>query len=461
MTTLLKNGRVVTAADEFDADVLIDGETIRAVGRGLGSADRVIDCAGKLVVPGGIDPHVHMELPFGGTVSSDDFETGTRAAAFGGTTTVIDFAIQYAGKSLAQTLDDWHAKARGRCAVDYGFHLGITRFETDQDKRELFDATQAGVTSFKVFLAYPGVFMVDDATLYRVMREASFYDAVTMVHAESGALIEELIRQHVADSEDMGPAGHMMTRPVLTEADGVERALRVAEYANARAFIVHVSSLEGADAIRRARRRGVKARGETCTQYLFLNGDKYFLPGFESAKYVFTPPLRHEDDMHRLWGRLGDGTLSEVSTDHCPFNFATQKTLGAGDFRKIPNGGPGVEDRLAMVHYGACVERNFTRSQWVNWTSTASARLFGLYPRKGTVAPGADADLVVFDPAARQVRSAATHHQRCDYNLYEGMEITGKVDKTFLRGKLVVDGADYLGSLGDGQYLARGVPDFG
>ena len=454
-SVLVKGGRVVTAADDYRGDVLIVGETVTAIGQSLaaGPGTTVIDAAGKLVIPGGIDPHVHMQLPFGGTVSSDDFETGTRAAAVGGTTSIIDFAIQYHGKTFAQTLDDWHAKAVGRCAIDYGFHLAVTRYE--QHHAEEFQAVIAsGVPTFKLFLAYPNVFLVDDRTMYRVMRDAGAAGGLTLVHAENGVVIEEVIQDLLAAGKTE-PKYHAQSRPPVTEVDGIERALRVAELAGAPVFIVHVSTGAGAEAIRRARAAGQRAFGETCTQYLFFDDSKYDQPDFEGAKYVFTPPLRPAGNSEPLWDALRLGALQEVSTDHCPFFFKGQKELGRDSFTKIPNGGPGVEDRLAVVFDGA-MKHGFSLNKWVEITSTASAKMFGMYPKKGTVAVGSDADLVIFDPERSQVRSAATHATHCDYNLFEGMRVQGVVDTVLSRGKVVVEDGKYVGSAGDGQFLKRG-----
>jgi dihydropyrimidinase len=454
MTTLITNGRIVTATDDYVADCFIDNEKIETIGSHLNvRADKTIDAAGKLVIPGGIDPHVHMQLPFGGTVSSDDFRSGTLAAAWGGTTTIIDFAIQYKGKTFQQTLDDWHAKADGKCAIDYGFHLAITEYEP-QHAPEFAKVIDAGVTTFKLFLAYPGVFLVDDRTMFRVMKSAGEAGGLTLVHAENGVVIEEMIQNLVAAGK-LEPKYHAMSRPPVTEADGVYRALHVAELAQAPVFIVHVSTADGAEEIRRARARGNRAFGETCTQYLFFDESKYDLPNFEGAKYVFTPPLRPRENIEPLWNALKLGYLQEVSTDHCPFNFKGQKELGRSSFTKIPNGGPGVEDRLAMVYHGA-MQHGFSLNKWVEITSTASAKMFGMYPRKGTLAVGSDADIVIFDPNKEQTRSAKTHHQNCDYNLFEGMKIKGAVETVLSRGKTIIENGQYTGKPGDGQFLKRG-----
>src|SRR3954467_3241736 len=423
MTTLIKNGRIITATDDFIGDVFIDGETVRTIGKNLSMpADRTIDASGKLVIPGGIDPHVHMELPFGGTVSSDDFKSGTIAAAFGGTTSIIDFAIQYHGKTFEQTLDDWDAKAEGKCAIDYSYHLAVTEYEA-KHRDEFKKVVDRGITTFKIFLAYPGVFMIDDQTMFRVMQSAGEVGGMTLVHAENGIAIQQMIEQLVAEKK-LEPKYHAESRPPVMQADGVARALRVGEVAKAPVFIVHVSCEAAMNEIVRSRDEGNASFGETCTQYLFLDETCYDRPDFEGAKYVFPPPLTPRENIEPLWKGLKLGYLQEVSTDHCPFNFKGQKELGRGDFRKIPNGGPGVEDRLSLVYDGA-MKRGFSLNKWVDICSTASAKMFGMFPKKGTVAVGSDADVVIFNPDTERTISAATHHMNCDYSLFEGWRIKG------------------------------------
>src|SRR5688572_1370603 len=401
MSLIIKNGRVITATDDYVADVFIDGETVSAIGKNLPmKADRTIDAAGKLVIPGAIDPHVHMELPFGGTVSSDTFETGTRAAAFGGTTTIIDFAIQYHGKTFEQTLDDWDAKAEGKCAIDYSYHLAVTEYEP-KHAPEFRKVVGRGISTFKIFLAYPGVFMIDDTTMFRVMQSAGEAGGMTLVHAENGIAIQQMIE------------------------------------------------------IVRSRDEGNASFGETCTQYLFLDETCYDKPNFEGAKYVFTPPLVGKENIGPLWKGLKLGYLQEVSTDHCPFNFKGQKDLGRGDFRKIPNGGPGVEDRLSLVYDGA-MKRGFSLNKWVDICCTASAKMFGMFPKKGTIAVGSDADIVIFDPDIERTISAKTHHMNCDYSLFEGWKIKGKPETVLSRGKVIVENDKYVGKSGEGKFIKRG-----
>ena len=455
MTTLIKNGRIITATDDYVADVFIDGETVSTIGKNLPmQADKTIDATGKLVIPGAIDPHVHMELPFGGTVSSDDFKSGTIGAAFGGTTTIIDFAIQYHGKTFQQTIDDWHAKASGKCAIDYSYHLAVTEYEPHHEK-EFKKIVEQGITTFKIFLAYPGVFMIDDQTMFRVMKSAGEAGGMTLVHAENGVAITEMISNLVAAGK-LEPKYHAISRPPVMQADGVARACKVAAFAKSPVFIVHVSCEAAMIELQRSRDQGNAAYGETCTQYLFLDETLYDKPNFEGAKYVFTPPLVGKENIEPLWKGLKLGYLQEVSTDHCPFFFKGQKELGRESFTKIPNGGPGVEDRLSMVYQGGVVERGFTLNKWVDLCSTASAKLFGMFPRKGTIAVGSDADIVVFDPEKERTISAATHHMHCDYSLFEGFKIKGQPLTVLSRGKTIIEDGKYIGSSSDGQFLKRG-----
>src|SRR5215217_1053822 len=443
MSVMIKNGRIITAADDYVADVFIEGETVSAIGKNLPmKADQTIDAKAKLVIPGAIDPHVHMELPFGGTVSSDDFKTGTIAAAFGGTTSIIDFAIQYKGKTFEQTIDDWDAKAEGKCAIDYSYHLAVTEYEP-RHRDEFRKIVDRGITTFKIFLAYPGVFMIDDTTMFRVMQSAGAAGGLTLVHAENGIAIQQMIENLVAAGK-MEPKYHAQSRPPTMQADGVARALRVGEVAKAPVFIVHVSCEAAMKEIVRSRDEGNPSFGETCTQYLFLDQSYYDKPDFEGAKYVFTPPLVPKENIEPLWKGLKLGYLQEVSTDHCPFFFKGQKDLGKDTFTKIPNGGPGVEDRLSMTFHG-CMQRGFSLNKFVDLTSTASAKLFGLFPKKGTIAVGSDADIVLFNPGTPRTISAKTHHMNCDYSLFEGYQIKGAVETVLSRGKVIIENNQYTG----------------
>src|SRR4030088_810455 len=408
MRTRIKNGTVVTASDTNKTDVLIDGEKVAAIGSGLAaSADQVIDAENRYVMPGAIDVHTHMELPFGGTFASDDFATGTAAAAWGGTTTIVDFAVQSFGQTLRQGLDQWHKKAEGKAHIDYGFHM-IVREINDAILKEMDALVKEGIPSFKLFMAYPGVFMLDDAAIFRAMSRTAENGGLIMMHAETGAAIDVLVKRYLAEGKG-DPINHGLTRPASMEGEATGRAIALARLAEVAVYIVHLSSKEALDAVREARDDGAPTFAETCPQYLYLSLDDLGRPGFEGAKYVCSPPLRPREHQGSLWRGLRTNDLSVVSTDHCPFCFAEQKELGRGDFSKIPNGIPGVEHRMDLLHQGV-VNGEITLRRWVETCSATPARMFGLYPRKGVIAPGADADIVIYDPAARQTLSAATHH---------------------------------------------------
>jgi dihydropyrimidinase len=455
MRTLIRNGRVVTAVDDYKADILIEGETVSTIGAKLDvEADVVIDAAGKLVIPGGIDPHTHMELPFGGTEASDDFRTGTIAAAHGGTTTIIDFAVQYKGQALIEGVDNWHKKAEGKCVIDYGFHLITTEFEDNQTE-ELHTVMDEGVTSFKLFMAYPGVFLADDATIFRAMSAAGERGGLICMHAENGIVINEIIKRALQQGRT-APKYHALTRPTIAEAEGVHRAIRLAEMAEAPVYIVHLSCADSLNQVREARDRGLPAFAETCPQYLFLSIDDYG-EGFEGAKYVMTPPLREKWNQDELWKGLKTDDLQVISTDHCPFCMKEQKELGRDDFSKIPNGAPGVEHRMSLIYDGGVAQRRVSLNRFVELTSTAAAKMFGLFPRKGTIAVGSDADIVVFDPERQQTISAATHHMNVDYSAYEGRKVQGVVETVLSRGRIVVGGGEFKGKAGAGQFLKRGT----
>ncbi|HEX8146751.1 MAG TPA: dihydropyrimidinase [Pyrinomonadaceae bacterium] len=455
MRTLIRNGRVVTAVDDYRADVLIEGETVSTIGAKLDvEADRVIDAAGKLVIPGGIDPHTHMELPFGGTEASDDFRTGTIAAAHGGTTTIIDFAVQYKGQALIEGVDNWHRKAEGKCVIDYGFHLITTELEDNQTE-ELHTVMDEGVTSFKLFMAYPGVFLADDATIFRAMSAAGERGGLVCMHAENGIVINEIIKRALAEGRT-APKYHALTRPTIAEAEGVHRAIRLAEMAESPVYIVHLSCADALNQVREARDRGLPAFAETCPQYLFLSIEDYG-EGFEGAKYVMTPPLRERWNQDELWKGLKTDDLQVISTDHCPFCMKEQKELGRDDFSKIPNGAPGVEHRMSLIYDGGVAQGRVSLNRFVELTSTAAAKMFGLFPRKGTIAVGSDADIVVFDPDAVQTISAATHHMNVDYSAYEGRKVRGVVETVLSRGRIVVEGGEFKGKPGAGQFLKRGT----
>jgi len=467
MRILITNGTVITHAGRQEADVLIEGEKVTALlapGTAIEGAE-AIDAAGKYVVPGGLDVHTHMELPFGGTFSSDSFETGTLAAAWGGTTTIIDFAVQAKGQGLMDGYEAWRAKADSNCAIDYGFHL-IVGDVHEQSLKEMDIAMGEGVTSFKMFMAYPGVFYSTDGEIFQAMQKASENGATIMMHAENGIAIDVLIAQALARGET-DPLYHGVVRKSILEGEATHRAIRLAELAGCPLYIVHLSALEALTEVTNARDEGLNVFAETCPQYLFLSLDDLG-NGFEGAKYVCSPPLRDRAEGHQeaLWSGLATNDLQVVSTDHCPFCFedhpelGRQKRLGEGDFSKIPNGLPGVEHRVELMYHGAVAEERLTLERWVEICSTTPARMFGLYPQKGTIAVGSDADIVIFDPEKRHTLSAKTHHMRTDYSCYEGFEVSGGVDTVLSRGKVIIADNQYLGKKGDGRYLPRDLNQY-
>ncbi|MBZ9598952.1 dihydropyrimidinase [Streptomyces yangpuensis] len=456
--TLISGGLVVTAADELHADVLIEDGRVAALAAhgsaaaGAWTAGRTIDASGKYVIPGGVDAHTHMELPFGGTSASDTFETGTRAAAWGGTTTIVDFAVQSVGHSLREGLDTWYAKADGNCAVDYAFHM-ILSDVNEGTLKEMDLLVEEGVTSFKLFMAYPGVFYSDDGRILRAMQRGASNGGLIMMHAENGIAIDVLVEQALARGET-DPRHHGEVRKVLLEAEATHRAIQLARVAGSPLYVVHVSAEEAVAELAAARDKGLPVFGETCPQYLFLSTDNLQEPDFQGAKYVCSTPLRPREHQAALWRGLRTNDLQVVSTDHCPFCFRGQKELGRGDFSKIPNGLPGVENRMDLLHQ-AVVDGHISRRRWIEIACATPARMFGLYPRKGTIAPGSDADIVLYDPHAEQVISAETHHMNVDYSAYEGKRITGRVDTVLSRGELVVDRREYTGRAGHGAFVHR------
>lgn len=458
--TVIRGGLVVTAADEMPADVLIEDGKIAAVAAPDSAyaagwtAAREWDARGKYVIPGGVDAHTHLEFPFGGTFSSDTFATGTSAAAWGGTTTLIDFAVQPKGYALRDGLDAWHAKAQGNCAVDYAFHM-IVSDVNEGSLREMDLLVAEGVTSFKLFMAYPGVFYSDDGQILRAMQRGAGNGGLIMMHAENGPAIDVLVEQALAAGRT-DPRHHGEVRRALLEAEATHRAIALARVADCPLYVVHVSAAEALAELARARDDGLPVFGETCPQYLFLSTDNLAEPGFEGAKYVCSTPLRPREHQAALWRGLRTDDLQVVSTDHCPFCFTGQKELGRGDFSKIPNGLPGVEHRMDLLHQGV-VDGHISRRRWIDIACATPARMFGLYPRKGTIAPGSDADLVIYDPAASQVLSAATHHMRVDYSAYEGRELTGRAETVFSRGEVVIDRHAFTGRIGHGRYVPRGT----
>jgi dihydropyrimidinase len=458
MRTLIKNGTCVTASDTFAADVWLENGKIAALvqsGTALGQADQTIDAKGKYLIPGGIDAHTHLDMPFGGTSSIDDFESGTTAAAFGGTTSIVDFAIQKKGGTLREALDTWHQKAEGKTLIDYAFHM-ITTEVNGPTQEEMGQLVKEGVTSFKLFMAYPGVFLLDDQSIFKAMLRAGELGALICMHAETGLPIDVLVERAIKAGHT-APIYHALTRPEAAEATGTERALALAEMAKVPVYIVHLSAQRALERVRESRDRGLPAYAETCPQYLFLSEDALRgKPGdeFEGAKYVCTPPLRPAHHHDHLWRGLRNYDLQVVSTDHCPFCMKGQKELGKGDFSKIPNGMPGIETRLHLMYEGVR-EGRISLNRFVEITSTAPAKIFGLYPRKGTLAVGADADVVIWDPEKRFELSHKNLHMKADYASYEGKVVVGAPDKVFSRGELVVDGDKLLGKKGRGQFVKR------
>jgi dihydropyrimidinase len=460
MRTLISNGTIVTADGSYPADVLVDGEQIAALGSGMAAmvqADETIDASGKYVIPGGIDVHTHMKLPFGGTFAKDDFETGTRAAAFGGTTSIVDFAVQSRGKTLREGLDAWHALAEGNAVTDYGFHM-IMSDVNDGTLAEMDGLVAEGIPDFKLFTAYPGVFYSDDGAIFRAMQQTGKNGGLIMMHAENGMAIDIVAADLVADGKT-DPLYHGIARYPVFEGEATNRVIRLAEAAQVPVYIVHLSARDALNAVRDARDRGTQAFAETCPQYLFLSLDDMG-NGFEGAKFVCSPPLRSADHQDELWTGLVKDDLQVVSTDHCPFDFHGQKDLGKGDFRKIPNGLPGVEDRLDLLHDGGVVGGKMTRERWVEIVSTSPAKLFGMYPRKGAIAVGSDADIVIYDPNRKHTISARTHHMAVDYSCYEGRTVQGGSDIVMSRGSVVVRDGEFTGKKGAGRFIKRATADY-
>jgi dihydropyrimidinase len=453
--TIIRNGTIITATDTTPADLGISGDKISAIAAQLPieNATKVLDATNHLVLPGGIDVHTHLDMPFGGTTSADDFESGTIAAAFGGTTTLIDFAIQYKGQTLRHAFDTWMQKAHSKAVTDYAFHCIITDLGSAQ-LEEMGQLIREGVTSFKLFMAYPGVFMLDDASIFRAMRQAAKYSGMICMHAENGGAIDVIVQQALAEGK-RAPKYHALTRPTTAEAEATSRAIALAEMAGAPVYIVHLSCNDALEKVREARDRGLPTYAETCPQYLYLSLENMDAPGFEGAKYVFTPPLREKWHQEKLWQGLAHDTLQVVSTDHCPFCFKEQKELGIDDFTKIPNGGPGIEHRLSLIYTGGVHGHRFSPNRFVEIVSTAPAKLFGLYPRKGTIAVGSDADIVIFNPLQEETISAKTHHMRVDYSMFEGIRIKGMPRTVLSRGRTIIDSNKFVGHPGSGQFLRR------
>ncbi|WP_227699208.1 dihydropyrimidinase [Spirosoma radiotolerans] len=457
MSIKIKNGRIITATDDYIADIFVDGETIKAIGKDLPiDADSTIDASGKLVFPGGIDPHVHLDMPFMGTFSSDTHETGTRAALFGGTTTVIDFVLQKQGHSLKEALAEWKSRATGTAAGDYSFHMAVTDFN-DNTKAEIQEMVEnEGITSFKTFMAYKGALMIDDSQMIGLMQEVKKQGGLVTVHATNGDVIDFLVAKHKREGK-LSPLYHYLSQPEVTEAEASGRFSDMADYTDCPGYIVHMTCEGALNAVRNATRRNQKVFVETCIQYLLLDASLYEAGGsldFEGAKWVMSPPLRQKKDQQTLWAGINQGLVQVVATDHCPFMWA-QKLMGKDDFSKIPNGHPAIENRMELLFSEGVGKGKITLNKYVEVACTNAAKIFGMFPRKGTLAVGSDADIVIFDPNEKHTLSAKTHHMNVDYSGYEGWEVTGKVKTVLLRGNVVIDANKCLVEKGNGQFIKR------
>jgi dihydropyrimidinase len=458
MSILIKNGRIVTAADDYVADIFVEGETVMAIGKNLNfQADTVIDASGKLVFPGGIDPHVHLDMPFMGTFSSDTHETGTRAALFGGTTTVIDFVLQKQGHSLKEALIDWNSRAQGTTVGDYSFHMAVTDFNEETKAEIKVMVEDEGITSFKTFMAYKGALMIDDRQMIGLMQEVKKQGGMVTVHATNGDVIDYLVARHKRDGK-LTPLYHYLSQPEVTESEASGRFADMANYTGCPGYIVHLTCEGALNAVRNATRRNQKVFVETCIQYLLLDASLYEAGAspqdFEGAKWVMSPPLREKKDQLTLWAGINQGLVQVVATDHCPFMWE-QKLMGKDDFSKIPNGHPAIENRMELLYSEGVHKGKITLNKYVEVACTNPAKIFGMLPRKGTIAVGSDADIVIFDPNETHTLSAKTHHMHVDYSAYEGWELTGKVNTVLLRGTVAIDNDKCLVERGYGQFIKR------
>lgn len=456
MSVLIKNGRVITAADDYLADIFIDGETVSMIGKNLKmDADKTIDATGKLVFPGGVDPHVHLDLPFMGTFSSDNYETGTRAALYGGTTSVIDYVIQSPGNSMFSALDEWHKKSDNNSFGDYSYHIAVTDFNSDTKKEFKNLITKEGITSFKTFMAYKGAFMISDDQMIGIMNEVREYGGLVSVHATNGDMIDYLVKKHVSEGK-LKPLYHYLSQPEITETEASGRFIDLAHYTGVAALIVHLTCEGALNKVREALQRNQKVFVETCPQYLLLDASLYEKDGFEGAKWAMSPPLRQKKDRETLWAGLNQGIVNLVSTDHCTF-FMKQKRMGENDFSKIPNGAPGIEHRLELLYSEGVRKGRISLNKFVEVTSTNAAKIYGMFPKKGTIAVGTDADIVIFDPEETHTISAKIHHHNCDYSAYEGWQITGKCKTVLVRGKVAIENNEVKIKKGFGKFIKRGL----
>jgi len=452
MELVIKNGKIVTATDIYNADIGIENGKITEIGKEL-RGDKTIDAKGMIVFPGGIDIHTHLDMPFMGAFSSDDFKTGTIAAAFGGTTSLVDFSIQSKGNSLSNAIETWRKKAEGKAVIDYGFHVAVTD-ATDSVINEIPKMVKEGITSLKLFLAYKGSLMIDDGGFFRVLQKAKESGALVMVHAENGDVVDILIKK-LLDEGKTDPIYHWESRPDKAEGEASGRAIALAEMADAPLYIVHLTCKEALDKVRAARDKGLPIYAETCPQYLLLDKERYKEPNFGGAKYVMSPPLRMENDRKELWSGLINGDLQVISTDHCPFFFKGQKDAGKGNFAKIPNGAPGIETRIPLIYTEGVLKGHFSMNKFVELVSTNPAKLFGMFPEKGTIAVGSDADIVIFDPKKEVVLKAEDLHQNVDYTPFEGFKVKGYPVKTIVNGKIVIDDGNFIGKPGEGKFIKR------
>jgi dihydropyrimidinase len=458
MPTLIQNGTVVSSEGRQKADVLFEGETIVQVAPGIpADGHTLVDARGLLVMPGGVDVHTHLDMPFGGTVSADDYRTGTIAAAVGGTTTVIDFALQSRGHTMSEALTTWLKKSAGKACIDFGLHMAVTDLgpgDGAQGLAEMEAMVKQGISSFKLFMAYPNVLMIDDGLMYKVMHKAGTLNALCCVHAENGSVIDIVVARMIAEGKT-APHYHAHSRSAKAEAEATHRAIHIADMADAVVYIVHLSNADSLRELKHAQQRGLRALAETCPQYLVLSLEEH-MPGksWDEAKYVFTPPLRAKHNQPALWKALEDGSLAVVSTDHCPFRFADQKSLGKDDFTKIPNGGPGIENRLQILWHFGVNSGALTAERFVELCCTAPARIFGM-PQKGAIAPGKDADILLWDPDAAYTITAATQCMATDYSMFEGWQVKGNARDVFSRGELVVKDGKWIGQTGRGRFLKR------
>jgi dihydropyrimidinase len=458
MSVLIKNGRIITAEEDYIADIFIEDDKIKTIGAGLNiNSDIIINAEGKYVIPGGIDVHTHLDMPIDQIKSSDDFETGTIAAAFGGTTCIIDYATQLRGSRIQDALDKWHKKAEGKAVIDYGFHMIITEL-SDIYSEDLNKLIHEGVTSFKMFMAYPNALMVEDAVIYKVLKHSVNSGALLCIHAENGRVIDELVKNALEEG-NTAPIYHALTRPAVTEGEAVSRSIALAQMAGAPIYIVHLSTFNGLERIAEAQDNGIRVYAETCPQYLFLSLEDMGKPGFEDAKLIFTPPVREKWNQEKLWEGLNHNSIQTAATDHCPFRMKDQRVLGINDFTKIPNGGAGIEHRLQLLFQGGVNEGRLSLNRWVEICSVNPAKIFGLYPNKGAINPGSDADLVIWNPETNYTISAKTHHMNLDYSMYEGKKVQGNAELVLSRGEIIIKGNKFTGRTGRGQYIKRGLPE--